>query len=179
VSRGDVRLAIAQFLAEAPIPGLQKVFKAMPTFIDGSLFNLIAAGGSGAIAWLHLAPSDETRWSLPGPTPTIGAPGIKGLHYDVMVMVAYQYLVPSAGTDPTVEPDDWVDAEDAILEGIKARIRSDATLGTGGPSGSGVIWSAAQNPNGLTIGPDEPVLEDGKVISWHEIVFRVTEVIQG
>jgi hypothetical protein len=180
VSRSTVRHAIADFLAAGvpAIPGLQQVFKAMPTLIDGALFNLIADGGSGAVAWLHLAISDETRWTTPGPTPAIGMSGTKGVHYDVTVMVAYQYLLPSASTDPTVMPDDWVDSEDAILQGIKSRLQSDATCGTSGPGGSGVIWSAGQNPNGLTISPDEPVLEDGKVISWHEIGFRVTEVVQ-
>lgn len=178
MSRSDVRLAVAAFLAGAGITGLARVYKGKPTLVPGELMNLVSDSGSGAIAWVHLAESDEDRWALPAQYPG-QAGGIKAVHYIVSIFVYYQYLIPSATQDTTVSPDDWVDAEDAILQGIKDRIHSDPQLGTGPTgTGAGTVFTAAQEQGTLKVTSDEPLLESGKVFGWHAIDFRATEVIR-
>jgi hypothetical protein len=172
VSRSDVRAAIAAFLASANIVGLQNVYQALPMFRSGELLNLGADNAAGAYAWIELGQSEETRISVPAKYPGYTGSGDKTVHYPVTVIVEYQYLIPQQ-LNSQLSPDDWVLAEDAILQGIKDRIHSDPTLGA-----NGTIFAAAQEPNSLRIDPDSPVLEPGKVMSVHGIEFRVTEVIQ-
>lgn len=170
MSRAQVRHAVADWLAGGieQIPGLRKVYKAMPMIVYGELFDSDQMSGSVAVLWLHLADSDADQWSVPAATG-----GIVGEHYQVMVQVGYQYLIPSADDDPSIGEDDWVDDEDAILAGIKARLRADPSLGN-----PAVILVAAREPGTLKVSPDEPQLLDGKVLSWHTIEFRVTEAVQ-
>lgn len=172
MSRTTIRAAIADFLAAANITGLQKVYQAKPTFFAGELLDLSADNASGAFCWVEFGVSDETRWSNPAPYPGYSGSGDKGIHYPVSIVVEYQYLIPEQ-LDAPVSPDDWVHAEDAILQGIKDRIHSDATLGA-----TGVVFGASQEPSGLRVSEDDPVLASGKVLSVHTIEFRVTEVIQ-
>lgn len=172
MSRATVRAAIAAFLAESAVPGLQAVYQAMPIFFSGERLDLGADNASGAFCWVELGQSEETRWSVPAAYPGYAGSGDKGVHYPVTIVVEYQYLIP-AQTSSVVSPDDWVLSEDAILQGIKDRIHQDPQLGA-----PGVIFAASQEPGGLRVTPDDPVLESGKVLSVHGIEFRVTEVIQ-
>lgn len=173
MSRTTVRAAIASFISGAGITGLQAVYKAKPTFFPGELLRLSADNGSGAFAWVDLGHSDEDRWSAPASYPGYTGAGDKGVHYAVQLVVEYQYLIPQQTSAP-VSPDNWVTAEDAILQAIKDRIHSDPQMGTDGT----VVFAAGQNQNGLAVSPDDPVYEAGKVLSIHGIDFRVTEVIQ-
>ena len=178
MSRADVRAAVAAFLVAADIPGLATVYAAMPWYSPGELFDTITDGGSGAIAWLHLGDSDEDRWAFPSKSPAM-AGGQKAVHYEIAVMVAYQYLLVSSQLNTPVPADSWAADEDRILQAIKDRIHSDPQLGTG-PTGTGtdLIFRAAQENNTLRISADDPVLQDGKIWSYHSIQFQLTEVIQ-
>lgn len=169
MSRRDVRAAIhAYLIAGLPgIPGLERVYRAAPWFEDGKGFNLAANNGCGAFAWVHLTTSEETRKTVPAVL------GTTFVHYDVSIVVAYQFLIPSAQIDTTITEDMWVDACDDILQGVKNHIHADPNLGA--PE---VIFLAAQTPNKLRIDSDDPRRTGGKVYSWHTIDFQVTEVIQ-
>lgn len=172
MSRGTVRTAVATFLAGANITGLQKVFSGLPIFFPGEQLNLSADGGAGAFAYVEVGESTEQRWSVPALYPGQTGSGNKGVHYDALIIVEYQYLIPVQTSAP-VSPDSWSNAEDVIIQGIKDRIHSDPQLGA--PT---VIFTAAQGPGGLAVSPDDPVIEAGKVLTTREITFRITEVIQ-
>jgi hypothetical protein len=172
VSRATIRTAVASFLAGANITGLQKVYSGLPMFFAGEQLQLSAAGGAGAFAYVELGESTEQRWSLPALYPGQSGSGDKGVHYEALILVVYQYLIPQQVSAP-VSPDAWSTAEDAIVQGLKDRIHSDPQLGA--PS---VIFTAAQGPGGLRVSSDEPVFEPGKVLSTRAIEFRITEVIQ-
>lgn len=170
MSRRTVRAAIQTYLQGGlpGIVGLQRVYRAMPWFVDGVIaFNHVANLGNGAYAFINLTRSDETRKAVPA------VQGIVSVHYDVTIVVCYQFLIPSAVIDPTITEDEWVDACDDILQGIKNRIHADPNLGS-----PGTIFLAAQTPRTLTINSDDPRLESGAVYSWHTIDFQVTEIIQ-
>lgn len=172
MSRGSVRSAIAAYLngGSPGIPGLHKVYLAKPWWVDGATgFQLSANGGSGAFAYLHLANSQETRWTTPW---TLGDVAV---HYDFQIVVVYIYEVPSASQAAAVPEDSWVTAIDAILQGIKDLIHADPTLGTATLK---VIFSAGQNPNALPTSSEHPQKSSGRIYSWHVIEMRVTEVIQ-
>lgn len=172
MSRETVRQAIRDFLVGAEIIGLQAVYKAMPIFFSGERLELSEDNASGAFCWVELGEATEDRWSVPAAWPGYTGSGDKAVHYPVTIVVEYQYLIPQQ-TSSQVSPDDWVNAEDVILQSIKDRLHTDPQLGA-----PGVIFAATQEPNSLGVTPDDPVLESGKVLSVHGISFRVTEVIQ-
>lgn len=172
MSRATIRTAVATFLAGASIPGLQKVFSGLPVFFAGEQLKLSADNGAGAFAFVDVGESTEQRWSFPAMYPGQSGSGNKGVHYEAIIVVEYQYLIPQQTSAP-VSPDAWSNAEDAIIQGIKDRIHSDPQLGA--PT---VIFQAAQGRNGLSVSPDYPVFEAGKVLSTREITFQITEVIQ-
>lgn len=172
MSRATVRAAIADFLAGANIAGLQTVYQAMPMFNAGELLNLTAASAAGGFAWVEMGQSTEVRWSVPAKYPDYTGSGDKAVHYPVTIVVEYQYLIPPQ-LDAVVPADDWVHAEDALLQALKDRLHEDPTLGA-----PGVIFAATQEIGSLAVSEDGPVLESGKILSVHGISFRVTEVIQ-
>jgi hypothetical protein len=168
VSRTTVRHAVGDWLqgGVSAIPGLQQVYRALPVLRYGELGSGIWSDGSSAFAWVHLAESRENQWSYPaGP-----GLGVVGVHYDVVLMVACQYLTPSAQDDPTAEQDAWADWVDATIQGLKDRVHADPSLGN-----RGVILAAGREPDALKTSSEEPLLIDGGVLSMHTIEFRVTE----
>lgn len=166
MSYTTVRNQIAAFLADPPIVGVQKVFRAPAYYTDGSTWNLGATlTSSGSIVYLHLASDEETRESLPA------VEGLVDVDYNVMVIVAYQYLYASAA-DEVVSPDAWVDPMDATLQGIKDRIHSDPALGD--PT---IIKLAAQEPRTLRSRHDLPVRWPGSLVLFTTIEFQATEVV--
>lgn len=167
MSIATVRTAVTRYLADAEIPGLNRVFKALPWYVDGDVFDLAATLGSGAVAYVHLAESVENRLALPAVL------GSQNVHYEVAVIVAYQYLIPSAQVDPTLSEDDWVDQLDAIMQGVKDRIHIDPNLGA-----PDVVFLAAQTPRTLRVASYEPRQLPGKIISMQSVEFQLTEIIQ-
>ena len=172
MSAGTVRAAVASWISGGAIAGLNSVYRAQPWFLDGQKWNLSAQLGSGAVGFVHIVEETERRITFPaeGPANTSGAVGQKMVTYTIGFVVLFQYLIP---TDPASE-DVWVDPLDTMLEAIKARLRSDPTLGTGGSP----IFQAAQDPNDCHIMHDLPKRDSGLVMSWNVIEFHADEILQ-
>lgn len=167
-----VRAAVASWISGGNIAGLNTVYRAQPWFVDGQKWNLSAQLGSGAVGFVHILEEAERRLTFPAESPanTSGVVGEKEITYTLGFVVLYQYLIP---TDPASE-DDWVDPLDTLLAAIKARLRSDPTLGTGGDP----IFEAAQDPNDCRTVHDLPRRDSGTVQSWNVVEFHATEIIQ-
>lgn len=165
MSSATVRAALTTFFGTPPIAGITKLHSAPPYWADGSEWDLANDLGSGAIAAVHLADDAERRITVPALT------GQKIVTYTVGFMIFYQYLLPSASLTP-VDPAAWSDPLDAIIDGVKARIRSDPTCGI--PS---VVWESGQTPGYPKVVRDLPRRLPGKVLSWNVVEFQVDEVI--
>jgi len=172
VSRATVRAAIATFLQDANIVGLNGIYKAEPRFYAGEQLDAAADTGVAAWAWVELGESSEDRLSVPAMWPGQTGAGDKAVHYEVAILVQYQYLVPQQTAAP-VTVDGWVDGEDAIIQAIKDRLHSDPALGA-----PGVILVSGQENRSLQVTADSPVVEPAKVLSNRAITFRITEIIQ-
>lgn len=172
MSSASVRAAVASWIEGGGIAGLNSVYRAQPWFVDGQKWDLSAQLGSGAVGFVHIVEETERRLTIPaeGPANTSGVVGEKMVTYTVGFVVLYQYLIP---TNPASE-DVWTDPLDALLEGVKARLRSDPQLGTGGSP----IFQAAQDPGDCRIMRDLPRRTSGAVMSWNVIEFHADELIQ-
>jgi hypothetical protein len=166
VSSADVRGIIAGFFQSASIPGLNKVFPAPPYWADGSLWDLNLQTNSGAIAALHIVEEQESRLTVPAIV------GSKMVHYELGLMVFYQYLQPQAIA--AKDESAWSAPLDIILDGIKARLRSDPQAGVPG----GAVWQSAQDRNDVRIRRDLPRTLPGKILSWNVVEFAVDEIIE-
>lgn len=163
------------------VPGVLRVYKAMPWYVDGSTWELNTNLGSGAVIFLHLSHRGETRLADPseGVTPTVV--GVKQVDYDAMLVVLYQFLIPSASQSPAVSEDSWVDPLDLTIQGLKDLIHKDPTAGTGpvedGGDGTRRIFEMGQDDGDLS--DDEPIPRrtPGKIWTWPVLKFTVREVI--
>lgn len=172
MSSAEVRAAITTFVATGcaaggSVPGVTKVYRAMPWYIDGATWNLSNELGSGAVLFVDL-PEDggDTRLSVPA------VQGEKSVDYLVALVVLYQYLIPSASQSPAVPEDAWVGPLDDTLDGLKALLRTDPNLGN--PE---VIFQAAQSRGDLAVHRVAPRRAPGKVLSWNVLTFHAMEVI--
>lgn len=174
MSTKAVRTAIRDYLVAGSIPGLEKVYLDQPWIALGGDWQLSAnADGTqsrtwGAIGWTHIDDEREARATLPAVV------GSKAVTYKIGLVTLYQYLIPSDPTS-TVDADDWVNPLDDLLEGIKARLRADPTMGTGA---GGVVFEAAQDSGDLNIVRDLPRRDFGKVWSWQVVEFTATAIVQ-
>lgn len=165
----EVRRAIKDWFAPPIIAGLQTVYAAQPWIAITTAWELSANSGFGAIAWVHFPHQDETRIAfdgIPG--------GMKQITYDVGLVLLYQYLIPAnlgAGEDES----SWVGPLDQMLTDIKARLREDQTLGTGGADVPGLVWQAGEDQKDIAIDQDFPTRDAGKVHSWNALRFQVVE----
>lgn len=196
MSMATVRGAIAAYLntgvgsstQDAAIPGLNNVYRAMPTFIDPSRWWVLPPElGSGTIGYLHLAKVEDERIALPA------VAGGKFVEYVVALVLIYRYMIPSASQATAYDGNEWVDGYDAMIGGVKAYIRKDpnlgtnvATLWTGQPGViygqyPDVIWQAGQTPGDLAMTADLPFRDEdgGEVLSFQILEFHVTEAITG
>lgn len=192
MSRASVRGAIAAYLntgvgGSNPIPSLQKIYRAMPTWIDPARWWVLPQGFPyGTVGFLHLAKDKESRIDFPAVT------GQKLVGYTVTLVLIYRYLAASETQNPAAEGDEWVDGLDGCIEGIKALIRTDpnlgtaqATIGTGQPGViysqyPGAIWEAGQDEGDLELTPDLPALDQdtpGELIAFQVLDFHAYEVI--
>lgn len=163
---GAVREAIQAFLLNPSIDGVQYVYKDVPWFLDGAQWDVFDNRGWAAVCSVHLDSSRESRLTLPF------AVGSKHVEHNVGIIIQYQYLIPDQFAQGEFE-DAWVTGLDAIVDGIKDRIRSDYTFGA-----VNIIWQAGQSTDDIRITRDVPVRDAGRVISWNVIEFTVTEIIQ-
>lgn len=189
MSVAGVRAALSAYFtagcdpATGSVPGVLRVYKAMPWFVDGSTWELNTNLGSGAVVFLHLSHRGETRLADPseGVTPTVV--GVKQVDYDAFLVVLYQFLIPSAAQTPAVPEDSWVDPLDATVQGLKDLIHKDPTAGTGpvvdGGDGTLRVFEMGQDDGDLS--DDEPIPRrtSGKIWTWPVLKFTVREVITG
>lgn len=167
MSRLAVRRAVQAFLTTPGIVGLEKVYLDQPTRTLGGDWQLANNAGWGAVGWTHISDESETRITLPAVT------GQKQVKYTVGLALLYQYLIPA--NPPAGDHEDaWVTYMDTLIDNVKARLRSDPTMGTGP---GGVVFQGAQDPDSLKIASDLPRLDHGKVWVWHVLEFDVTEVV--
>lgn len=194
MSLATVRGAIAAYLnygtgtqtQDAAIPGLNKIYRAQPTFIDPTQWWILPPElGAGTVGYLHLAKVDEDRIALPA------VEGVKFVEYVVALVLIYRYQIPSGTQATPYEGDEWVDGQDETVEAIKAWIRKDPNLGTSpttlftGQPGviygqyPGAIWQAGQTPGDLSMTADPPVRDEegGEVLSFQVLEFHATEAI--
>lgn len=182
-----VRGAIAAYLnygiGANSIPGLNKCYRAMPTFLDPSRWWMLPPdAGTGTLMYLHLARTAEDRITEPA------VQGVKAVEYTVALVMISRYAVPTENTS-ALEGDEWVDGLDATIEAVKAYIRADPNLGTASnaPNPPGVIfgqfpnaiWQAGQSPGDLGMTSDLPARDEGsgEVISFNVLEMHATEVI--
>jgi hypothetical protein len=161
-----VRAAIQAFLASPELPGVQKVYKDVPWFIDGAQWNVAGNDGWAGIISVHLNTSQESRVTLPALT------GSKQVNHTIGLVIQYQYLIPTYFAPGEAE-DSWVDGLDIIVDGIKDRIRSNPTFNS-----NGIIFQAGQDDSDIRITRDVPTIDVGRVVAWNLIEFNLTEIIQ-
>lgn len=167
-----MRAAVADFVTNAAVPGVGKVYKAIPYWADGADWNLSANLGSGAVVAVHLVEDSERRNTLPAIT------GQKRVDYTCGLMIFYQYLIPS-GDLTARNADEWADGLDAIIDQYKAAFRAAPTL-----NDAAVIFQAGQgrihdNQPDLAVKHGTPRRGEGKVLCWSVIEFGVTEIVEG
>jgi hypothetical protein len=158
-----VRAALRDFIA--PTPGISQMFKDEPWLVTAEAWET-EDGLPGTVAYVHIDDEHESRLTITG-SPETG----KRIDYKVSIVILYQYTIP----DEPGSKDEWVDGLDDLLDALKARLRSDPTMGTGGA----VIWQAGQADGDLHITRDLPKLNHGKVLSWNALQMDVTEMLVG
>jgi hypothetical protein len=172
VSTATVRAAVADFVTTAAVPGVGKVYRAIPYWADGADWKLDSKLGNGAVVAVHIVEDAERRNTLPAIT------GQKRVDYTVGLAIYYQWLIPSA-SQASHSTDDWVDGLDQIIDALKAAIRQAPTL-----NDSTVIFQAGQGrihetmPD-LTTKQGMPRRGEGKVLCWSVVELGVTEIIEG
>ena len=173
MSQSSVRNQIAAFIKAANIPAVEYVFRGGPYRTDGSLFKLGANNGHGAVLFVHLDQSNESRITVPSLAPTnlSGAVGQKQVQYVVSIVIMYKFKVQELGQGQDV--DVWVDPLDAIIDALKTRIRSDPNQGD-----ASKIFQAGQDPIDLRLVQDLPVeIPNGILFSLARLQYNVTEII--
>lgn len=180
MSDTTARAAVVTFFKNANITGLEQVYRDMPWFIDGSKWGMALNNGWGAICYVHIDQTQESRITFLG-ADLLGAPtGQKQIDMTVSLIVAYQFLIPTKGTDDVVE-DMWVSPLDELLDAMRALLRSDPTLGTGAESAmaDAPVFQAGQGENDIRQTRDLPRLDllNGRVVSWNRIEFDLTQII--
>lgn len=168
MSQTSIRASLAKFFGDANIPNLPAVYKAKPTFVAGQTFNFAANNGHSAVVYIHFVGSSETRMTVPAIN------GSKHVMYRVALVVMYQHLI-AQGTPGVDDSTVWVDALDGILDGLKALIRSDPTLGTAGGT---TLFQGGEDTNDIVLQSQDALIDKGVVHSWNALEFNVDEIIQ-
>ncbi len=181
MSIADVRAALKVFFAEGcargtgSVPGVSQVYGAIPWFVAGSQWQLSDDFGSGAIAFLHLEDTGETRIADPSEGVTPGVVGAKLVGYQADLVVLYQYMIPSASqASDAPPPDSWIGPLDATMQALKDLIHADPTAGTGP---QGVIFQIGQDDGDLKVSPQLPLRTPAKIWTWPVLQFSVYEAI--
>jgi hypothetical protein len=173
VTQSAVRNQIAAFIAAAKIPAVGVVYRGGPYRVDGAAFQLGQNDGHGAVLFVHIDSSNESRITFPtlAPTNVSGAVGQKRVDYVVSIVIFYKFKVQSLGQGQVV--DVWVDPLDAIIDSLKTRIRSDPNQGD-----ATIIFEAGQDPNDIRVVQDLPVeIPGGILFSLARLQYNVTEII--
>lgn len=158
----DIRTAVVNYFTGTT--GLATVSKDEPWFMNGQMW--IANGIEGTASFIHIDHQTETKVAVGG----LGG-GKKAVTYDVALVIAYQYRIP---TDTGGQLDTWVDGLDAVLDAIVAKLRADPSLGCGS---AGPVWQAGIQDMDIAIQRELPIRDGGKVWSVNYVMFKVTEIV--
>ena len=175
MSRAAVRAEVASWFATPAIQGLQTVFRAAPTYIDGEDWAPIQGDFWGATGYVHIHEHSESRIALGGATG-----GIKQVTYAMALVLLFRWVIPDGASSTSFDgrPDGWADAFDSLVDNVTARIRQDRTFNASLPTG-GSIFQAGEGRNDLKITTDLPKIDDGQVVVWTSFDFEVIEMISG
>jgi hypothetical protein len=160
MSRATVRQAIVAFFAPPAIPGLNRIYSAAPKRISGPDFRTGQPAGtfSGAVGVVNIMSENEESIGIGGEHS-----GKKWVHYQVEVQI-FQHSVHQLSEDA-------MDDFDTVMDGVKARLRSDRRL-----DDWPVIFEAGERSLQGEYG--EPrVLQDGSTEIWGAVRFEVSEVL--
>lgn len=159
-SRVTARNTLHAWLVAGGISGLNVVHKTFPKRIN---FQEGATAGqmSRAQAVLFIASEEESRLAVGGATN-----GWKRVDYQFVVQVFHHSVHREAA--------DAMGDFDALIDAIKARLRSDHNFGD--PTGI-LVWQGAE-PRITTLYGEPALTESGAVETFAEIRFDVTQMIQ-
>jgi hypothetical protein len=158
MSRAEVRSQLTTFLQGGSIPDLNQVFPSFPKQINFQK-DSTAGQNSRAAAVVFIESENENRIALGGATS-----GKKRIDYGVVVQVFHHSMVRDS--------QDAMDSFDAVIDGIKDRLRSDHRFGN--PNGD-LIWQGAEPM--ISVSYSEPVTsERGSTETWAAIRFQVTQI---
>lgn len=135
MSRKSVRKAIQTYLQAANIPGLGMIYRTQ-TLETGAADAMPNGGSYGATSYVWLLTDSEKNISMGG-APAVQPNGFRQVRYQALLIFDW-YVIKPATTD-----DAWGDALDDMIEGIKAALRVDPTLGTKGIGGNDEIFTSA------------------------------------
>lgn len=166
-NREFMRKVVAQWLADAGIPGIGNVYPGTP------LEELYDDGAPGAIyrcnVAVHVSDIEDSFTVQTGPADAGGYFG----RYNVAL--ALKHLTMS------VETTDWwagEDDHDRILDALKDRLRGEGRdLGRPDVVLQSAAWPGGGAPS-ITSQTDEPIYNDGVRSQWSRISFVVTQYLQ-
>lgn len=157
MSRASVRAGIVSFLSTPQIAGLAQVYPSYPGQLGEQALGLSAGNGSGAYAIVDLGDDSEVRIAVGGLTA-----GIKHVTYKVMIGLFFASFKPALQAMADY---------DTLLDALKARIRSDRTLG-------GSVWQAGEGAGDLHTAADVPRANaKGGLTIWSALSVDVIEEI--
>ena len=159
MSRAQVRAQLYDFLSTATITDLNKVWTSFPKQMNFQE-NATAGQLSRAQAVIFIESEFETRIALGGATS-----GKKRIDYTVVVQVFHHSLEQNAELA--------MDSFDAVIDGIKDRLRSDHRFGN--PSGT-LVWQGAEPE--IMVDYGSPATSNrGATETWAGIRFQVTQML--
>lgn len=166
MSRAEVRIAVQNYLKPPAVAGLNTVFRSEPKIVQGQeFFTGAAAGvGYGAVGIIHIEAEREERRSIGG-----AFSGKKRIDYDVALIVRFRSDLVSAEAA--------MDAYDALIENIKARLRANGRQ-LNSPS---TIFQAGEGDtlggSDIDVISDLPQKEGQVVHIWSAVRFKVIQWI--
>lgn len=161
MSRAEVRTAVGNWVAGASIPHLNQIWTSHPKRINFQA-NSYAGEMTRAAGLVFIASENESRVAIGGAND-----GWKRIDYSVQFQVFCHSV--------EAQSQDAMDAFDAIVDAVKARLRSGGhRLGM---TDGDVIWQAAEPSISVTYG--EPATNDGGATEiWAAISFTVTQMFR-
>lgn len=159
-SRQTARGTLQQWLYDGNIPGLNQVLLTFPKILDFQV-NAQAGQMSRAAAVIFILRESESRIAVGG-----AHDGWKRVDYTINLQVFHHSLHRNAT--------DAMNDFDILIDGIKARLRSDHNFGD--ETGT-LVWQGAEPDIDTLYG--EPVLTEAQAVeTYAEMQFTITQMIR-
>jgi len=166
MSRKTMRHMVHDYVAAANISGIGAVFPSPPKISSSldALANVPAGTPSGAVVYVEVFKSTETRLAFGGPTA-----GKKKITHDLRLHV----LVRST----QLAAEDAMDDHDTIVEALLELLRADRTLGTTSSSPA-PIFQNGEGTAGIVTDTGLPFTSGaGTTNVWTSIETQAVEII--